>query len=211
MVSFTVYEGNAPLAEASIQISTSNLLTNNEGQASIQLEPGTYTYTISKAGFKTIESILTIENQPVEIIEKMFLETLPVYFAVVDRERSVYVPEANIQVIDQSKLTDIEGQVELGLQVGEYEVKVDKEGYQQYKKNIVVQGEDPNCVVIEMVAIPYEVKFTILDAEYGRPISGATIKINDSTYLADDQGVAIISLPNGTFEYTVFKLSLIHI
>lgn len=56
-----------------------------------------------------------------------------------------------------------------------------------------------------MVAIPYEVKFTILDAEYGRPISGATIKINDSTYLADDQGVAIISLPNGTFEYTVFK------
>ena len=205
LVSFTVYEGNAPLAEASIQISTSNLLTNNEGQASIQLEPGTYTYTISKAGFKTIESILTIENQPVEIIERMFLETLPVYFAVVDRERSVYVPEANIQVIDQSKLTDIEGQVELGLQVGEYEVKVDKEGYQQYKKNIVVQGEDPNCVVIEMVAIPYEVKFTILDAEYGRPISGATIKINDSTYLADDQGVAIISLPNGTFEYTVFK------
>ena len=205
LVSFTVYEGNAPLAEASIQISTSNLLTNNEGQASIQLEPGTYTYTISKAGFKTIESILTIENQPVEIIERMFLETLPVYFAVVDRERSVYVPEANIQVIDQSKLTDIEGQAELGLQVGEYEVKVDKEGYQQYKKNIVVQGEDPNCVVIEMVAIPYEVKFTILDAEYGRPISGATIKINDSTYLADDQGVAIISLPNGTFEYTVFK------
>jgi hypothetical protein len=205
LVSFTVYEGNAPLAEASIQISTSNLLTNNEGQASIQLEPGTYTYTISKAGFKTIESILTIENQPVEIIERMFLETLSVYFAVVDRERSVYVPEANIQVIDQSKLTDIEGQAELGLQVGEYEVKVDKEGYQQYKKNIVVQGEDPNCVVIEMVAIPYEVKFTILDAEYGRPISGATIKINDSTYLADDQGVAIISLPNGTFEYTVFK------
>ena len=205
LVSFTVYEGNAPLAEASIQISTSNLLTNNEGQTSIQLEPGTYTYTISKAGFKTIESILTIENQPVEIIERMFLETLPVYFAVVDRERSVYVPEANVQVIDQSKLTDIEGQVELGLQVGEYEVKVDKEGYQQYKKNIVVQGEDPNCVVIEMVAIPYEVKFTILDAEYGRPISGATIKINDSTYLADDQGVAIISLPNGTFEYTVFK------
>ena len=205
LVSFTVYEGNAPLAEASIQISTSNLLTNNEGQASIQLEPGTYTYTISKAGFKTIESILIIENQPVEIIERMFLETLPVYFAVVDRERSVYVPEANIQVIDQSKLTDIEGQAELGLQVGEYEVKVDKEGYQQYKKNIVVQGEDPNCVVIEMVAIPYEVKFTILDAEYGRPISGATIKINDSTYLADDQGVAIISLPNGTFEYTVFK------
>ena len=205
LVSFTVYEGNAPLAEASIQISTSNLLTNNEGQASIQLEPGTYTYTISKAGFKTIESILTIENQPVEIIERMFLETLPVYFAVVDRERSVYVPEANIQVIDQSKLTDIEGQAELGLQVGEYEVKVDKEGYQQYKKNIVVQGEDPNCVVVEMVAIPYEVKFTILDAEYGRPISGATIKINDSTYLADDQGVAIISLPNGTFEYTVFK------
>ena len=205
LVTFTVYEGEAPMEGATIQVSTSTLETNASGEATVELEPGTYSYTITKAGFKDITSVLTVENQPVEIFERMFLTTLSVNFAVIDNRRNIYVPQANIIVTNKSELTDNEGQAEMGLEVGEYEMTVNKEGYQTYQKTLKVESEDPNCVLVELDAIPYEVKITVKDADSGLVISGASVKVGDSTELTDDQGIAIISVPSGSFEMTVFK------
>lgn len=130
-VTFTVYEGNAPMEGATVSVGIYTKETDAEGNAKVELEPGTYSYTISKAGFKTIESALTVENQPLEIFERMFLETLNVSFAVIDRTRGVYVPQANISVVNQSKTTNEDGQAEIRLEVGNYEVTVVKEGYQK--------------------------------------------------------------------------------
>lgn len=204
-VVFTVYEGNAPMEGASINVGIYTITTDPDGIAKVELEPGTYSYTITKAGFKTIESVLTVENQPLEIFERMFLETLTVSFAVIDRTRSVYVPQANISVVNQNEVTNEEGQAEIGLEVGNYEVTVLKEGYQRKTQNITVVGEEPNCVVIEMAAVPYEIKFTILDEETETVIPGATVSINNATYIADENGVAIISLPDGIYDYSIFK------
>lgn len=204
-VTFTVYEGNAPMEGATVSVGIYTKETDAEGNAKVELEPGTYIYTISKAGFKTIESVLTVENQPLEIFERMFLETLNVSFAVIDRTRGVYVPQANISVVNQSKTTNEDGQAEIGLEVGNYEVTVVKEGYQEKNQNITVVGEEPNCVVIEMAAVPYEVKFTVLDEENDNIIPGATLSIDGGTYISDENGVVIVSLPDGNFEYTIFK------
>nr|DAJ68381.1 MAG TPA: Baseplate J like protein [Caudoviricetes sp.] len=204
-VTFTIYEGEAPMEGAEIKIGINTLETDDTGIASVDLEPGTYSYTVSKAGFKTIESVLTVENKPVEIFERMFLESLTVNFAVIDRRRSVYVPQADITVTNTTQKTDDEGQAQMGLQVGQYEIRVMKEGYQEYKNTIEVVGEKPNCVLVELDAIPYEVKFTVLDSENDMVIPNATVSINESTYLTDEHGVVIVSLPNGTFTYTVFR------
>ena len=204
-VTFTIYEGEAPMEGAEIKIGINTLETDDTGIASVDLEPGTYSYTVSKAGFKTIESVLTVENKPVEIFERMFLESLTVNFAVIDRRRSVYVPQADITVTNTTQKTDDEGQAQMGLQVGQYEMRVMKEGYQEYKNTIEVVGEKPNCVLVELDAIPYEVKFTVLDSENDMVIPNATVSINESTYLTDEHGVVIVSLPNGTFTYTVFR------
>ena len=204
-VTFTIYEGEAPMEGAQIKVGINTLETDDTGIASVDLEPGTYSYTVSKAGFKTIESVLTIENKPVEIFERMFLESLTVNFAVIDRRRSIYVPQADITVTNTTQKTDDEGQAQMGLQVGQYEMRVMKEGYQEYKNTIEVVGEKPNCVLVELDAIPYEVKFTVLDSENDMVIPNATVSINESTYLTDEHGVVIVSLPNGTFTYTVFR------
>jgi hypothetical protein len=204
-VTFTIYEGEAPMEGAQIKVGINTLETDDTGIASVDLEPGTYSYTVSKAGFKTIESVLTIENKPVEIFERMFLESLTVNFAVIDRRRSIYVPQADITVTNTTQKTDDEGQAQMGLQVGQYEMRVMKEGYQEYNETIEVVGEKPNCILVELDAIPYEVKFTVLDSENDMVIPNATVSINESTYLTDEHGVVIISLPNGTFTYTVFR------
>jgi hypothetical protein len=204
-VTFTIYEGEAPMEGAQIKVGVNTLETDDTGIASVDLEPGTYSYTVSKAGFKTIESVLTIENKPVEIFERMFLESLTVNFAVIDRRRSIYVPQADITVTNTTQRTDNEGQAQMGLQVGQYEMRVMKEGYQEYNETIDIVGEKPNCILVELDAIPYEVKFTVLDSENDMVIPNATVSINESTYLTDEHGVVIVSLPNGTFTYTVFR------
>lgn len=204
-VTFTIYEGEAPMEGAEIKIGINTLETDDTGIASVDLEPGIYSYTVSKAGFKTIESVLTVENKPVEIFERMFLESLTVNFAVIDRRRSIYVPQADITVTNTTQRTDNEGQAQIGLQAGQYEMRVMKEGYQEYNETIDIVGEKPNCILVELDAIPYEVKFTVLDSENDMVIPNATVSINESTYLTDEHGVVIVSLPNGTFTYTVFR------
>lgn len=204
-VTFTIYEGEAPMEGAQIKVGINTLETDDTGIASVDLEPGTYSYTVSKAGFKTIKSVLTVENKPVEIFERMFLESLTVNFAVIDRRRSIYVPQADITVTNTTQRTDNEGQAQMGLQVGQYEMRVMKEGYQEYNETIDIVGEKPNCILVELDAIPYEVKFTVLDSENDMVIPNATVSINESTYLTDEHGVVIVSLPNGTFTYTVFR------
>ena len=204
-VTFTVYEGEAPLQGVTVTTSVYTSETDNNGQAVINLEPGTYEYKLEKSGFQTIESVFTVENQPVDIFQRMFLTKMNVNFAVIDRNRSIYIPEANITINDIKEKTDNEGQASMGLQTGKYEMRVAKEDYQDLVKEIEIVGEDPNCILVEMTAIPYAIKFTVLDSATHMVLEGATIKINDSTYLTDKEGIAIISLPNGTYEYTAFK------
>ena len=204
-VTFTVYEGEAPLQGVTVTTSVYTSETDDNGQAVINLEPGTYEYKLEKSGFQTIESVFTVENQPVDIFQRMFLTKMNVNFAVIDRNRSIYIPEANITINDIKEKTDNEGQASMGLQTGKYEMRVAKEDYQDLVKEIEIVGEDPNCILVEMTAIPYAIKFTVLDSATHMVLEGATIKINDSTYLTDKEGIAIISLPNGTYEYTAFK------
>lgn len=204
-VTFTVYEGEAPLQGVTVTTSVYTSETDDKGQAVINLEPGTYEYKLEKSGFQTIESVFTVENQPVDIFQRMFLTKMNVNFAVIDRNRSIYIPEANITINNIKEKTDNEGQASMGLQTGKYEMRVAKEDYQDLVKEIEIVGEDPNCILVEMTAIPYAIKFTVLDSATHMVLEGATIKINDSTYLTDKEGIAIISLPNGTYEYTAFK------
>ena len=204
-VTFTVYEGEAPLQGVKVTTSVYTSETDDKGQAVINLEPGTYEYKLEKSDFQTIESVFTVENQPVDIFQRMFLTKMNVNFAVIDRNRSIYIPEANITINDIKEKTDNEGQASMGLQTGKYEMRVAKEDYQDLVKEIEIVGEDPNCILVEMTAIPYAIKFTVLDSATHMVLEGATIKINGSTYLTDKEGIAIISLPNGTYEYTAFK------
>lgn len=204
-VTFTVYEGEAPLQGVKVTTSVYTSETDDNGQATINLEPGTYEYKLEKSGFQTIESVFTVENQPIDIFQRMFLTKMNVNFAVIDRNRSIYIPEANITINDIKEKTDNEGQANIGLQTGKYEMRVAKEDYQDLVKEIEIVGEDPNCILVEMTAIPYAIKFTVLDSATHMVLEGATIKINESTYLTDKDGIAIVSLPNGTYEYTAFK------
>ena len=205
-VTFIVYEGNAPMLGARISIQNQVLTTNSQGEATISLEPGTYSYTITMSGYTTINSAVTVENQDITVTERMFLEQMNVNFSVIDRQRSIYVPTVDIVVTDITQQTDEFGQAEVPLLIGTYDVTAYKQGYQTYNGQAIVTGnENENCVLIELNATPYDVRFTVIDDETGAAIPGATVQIQDQTYITDDSGIVIISLISGVFDYTVFK------
>ncbi|MDD3891987.1 MAG: T9SS type A sorting domain-containing protein, partial [Bacteroidales bacterium] len=64
---FTVQKNGEPLVDAKIVTNEQTLYTNATGQASLELENGEYTYTVSKDGYNSSEGSFEILNQPVEI------------------------------------------------------------------------------------------------------------------------------------------------
>lgn len=204
-VNFTVLNGSEGLEGATITVGTTKLETNNEGKASLKLEPNTYEYSIVKEGFKPINSIFTVENQDLDIVERMFLASMNVNFSIIDRKRNVYVPQANLIISDYSLVTDNEGQATATLEAGQYPVQVYKDGYERYKSSVEITNEDPNCVLLEMTPIPYGVKFTVVD-DLDQVIPLASIEIGGQIFLTDSSGIATAFLQNGTYSYRVYKV-----
>lgn len=204
-VNFTVLNGSEGLEGATITVGSTKLETNNEGKASLKLEPNTYEYSITKEGFKPINSIFTVENQDLDIVERMFLASMNVNFSVIDRKRNVYVPQANLIISDYSLVTDNEGQATATLEAGQYPVQVYKDGYERYEGSVEITNEDPNCVLLEMTPIPYGVKFTVVD-DLDQVIPLDSIKIGGQILLTDSSGIATAFLQNGTYSYRAYKV-----
>ena len=204
-VNFTVFNGSEGLEGATITVGATKLETNSEGKASLKLEPNTYEYSITKEGFKPINSIFTVENQDLDIVERMFLASMNVNFSVIDRKRNVYVPQANLIISDYSLVTDNEGQATATLEAGQYPAQVYKDGYERYEGSVEITNEDPNCVLLEMTPIPYGVKFTVVD-DLDQVIPLASIEIGGQILLTDSSGIATAFLQNGTYSYRVYKV-----
>ena len=204
-VNFTVLNGSEGLEGAIITVGTTKLETNNEGKASLKLEPNIYKYSITKEGFKPINSIFTVENQDLDIVERMFLASMNVNFSIIDRKRNVYVQQANLIISDYSLITDNEGQATATLEAGQYPVQVYKDGYERYESSVEITNEDPNCVLLEMTPIPYGVKFTVVD-DLDQVIPLASIEIGGQIFLTDSSGIATAFLQNGTYSYRVYRV-----
>ena len=204
-VNFTVFNGSEGLEGATITVGSTKLETNDEGKASLKLEPNTYEYSITKEGFKTINSIFTVENQDLDIVERMFLASMNVNFSIIDRKRNVYVPQANLIISDYSLVTDNEGQATATLEAGQYPIQVYKDGYERYESSVEITNEDPNCVLLELTPIPYGVKFTVVD-DLDQVIPLASIEIGGQILLTDSSGIATAFLQNGTYSYRAYKV-----
>lgn len=66
-VTFTVTDGVAAIQNAQINIFDTNIYTNADGQAVINLEDRTYAYTITKDGYTTVNDYLTVNGAPLNV------------------------------------------------------------------------------------------------------------------------------------------------
>lgn len=202
-LNFTILQGTQPIEDAEIDINNQVLVTNESGNASINLEPGSYSYTIRKDGYISITNATTIGIENVDITEYIFPEPQVVNISVIDSKNNIFIPTAKVLIQDLIEDTNEEGQLRLNLIEGTYNTIVRKKGYIDYDDKIEVKIKDKNNILIDLSPTLYTATFTILEDQTNNPVEGAIINIDGRNYSTDSNGNAVISLSNGTYKYTI--------
>ena len=194
-------DGN-PVEGVNISIGNNGISTNEQGQASLQLANGQYSYIASLQGYIPVEGIFVVLNGSVSIDVEMVRAPYTVTFRVRD-ERGAAVPYANVTMDNRTTSTNIEGVATLSARNGNYPYLVSKLGYDNYSNNVVVQ--DGNAQVnVEMEFTVWTITVIVKDTE-NVPIVNAVVKVNNGQFPTNQQGEAEIPLVNGQYPVTIEK------
>lgn len=194
-------DGN-PVEGVNISIGNNGISTNEQGQASLQLANGQYSYIASLQGYIPVEGTFVVLNGSVSIDVEMVRAPYTVTFRVRD-ERGAVVPYANVTMDNRTTTTNIEGVATLSARNGNYPYLISKLGYDDYSNNVVVQ--DGNAQVnVEMEFTVWTITVIVKDTE-NVPIVSAVVNVNNGQYLTNQQGEAEIPLVNGQYPVTIEK------
>ncbi len=210
-VTFIVTDINTsePISEAQITIDDSFILSTDElGQATIDLPDGTYSYTVAASGYQNTNGSLTVNGA--DVTENVEMTPLPpeeytVTFNVSEINTSDPISGAEIAIDGENLTTDASGQATISLPDETYSYSVTASGYENESGSVTVSGADVTENV-EMTPLPpeeYTVTFNVSDINTSDPISGAEIAIDGENLTTDASGQATISLPDGTYSYSV--------
>jgi len=139
-VLFKVREDDEPIEGASIEINGQILTTSADGEASVVLGNGQYTYEVTAPDYQSVKSSIVVAYS--EMTEKVILSpvTYLVTFTVTDGTNPL---EGAVITIDDSKLTtDAAGEDTIHLADGEYEYTVTAEGYEDFTNSLTVSGDN---------------------------------------------------------------------
>ena len=194
--------GGNPVEGVNISIGNNGISTNEQGQASLQLANGQYSYIASLQGYIPVEGTFVVLNGSVFIDVEMVRAPYTVTFRVRD-ERGAAVPYANVTMDNRTTTTNIEGVATLLARNGNYPYLISKLGYDDYSNNVVVQ--DGNAQVnVEMEFTVWTITVIVKDAE-NDPIANAVVNVNNGQYPTNQQGEAEIPLVNGQYPVTIEK------
>lgn len=204
---FSVSSHNQTIANASIKISDTILVTDRKGLAYIGLKNGTHALIATKENFDTIvESVTVADMMILKDIELVPTnpETVPCIFYVMN-EHAV-LTEAQITINNQVLNTQSTEATTFALQPGIYDYTVAKEGYNNEIGQLTVElnTTPTGHAYMTPIANPlHEITFSVNDGE--NPISEATISMNGIYKTTSLTGEATFNLPAGTYNYTIQK------
>jgi len=199
-VNFNVTDGTNALQGAVVSINNLQITTNASGLASINLLAGTYPFSVTKNAYQLYEGAVVISNQAVNMNVNMVLITYLVNINITSGTEAI--AGANVQINNQNLVSNEQGNVQISLAPGTYNISVGKEGYQDYSGSVIVTNQ-PVTHNIELSLLAYQVSFNV--ACDGTAISGASISIDNQTLTSNAQGTTSISLIPGTYPYVVTK------
>jgi uncharacterized membrane protein len=202
-VSFNVKdEGGNNLESATISINGNDLQTNTDGNASIDLVNGSYSYSVNKAGY--IEATGTVNVSGSAVTENVLLEELKwtVTFIVKD-ESSTALEGATISVNGSDLITNSSGEASIDLPDGDYPWSVTLSEFGTENGTFSVSGSTVTQNVT-LTKTSYLLSFKVIDTDTN-PIEGASIAVNGTSLSTDASGEASIEVVNGNYPYTVSK------
>lgn len=187
---------------ANISIGNNAVITNDNGQAIIQLANGQYEYIVSASGYIPVEGMFVVLNGSVSIDVQMVLAPYTVTFHVTDEKGGV-VPYANVTMDNRTTTTNLQGVASLSARNGNYPYTIEKLGYDEYSGSVVVDGRDKE-VYLELEFKVWTITVIVKDKE-NQLISNAIVKVNNGEYLTNQHGEAEIPLVNGEYPVTIEK------
>lgn len=202
-VYFNVTDSEGGTVEgANISIGNNAVITNDNGQAIIQLANGQYEYIVSASGYIPVEGMFVVLNGSVSIDVQMVLAPYTVTFHVTD-EKGGIVPYANVMMDNRTTTTNLQGVASLSARNGNYPYTIEKLGYDEYSGSVVVDGRDKE-VYPELEFKVWTITVIVKDKE-NQLIPNAIVKVNNGEYLTNQQGEAEIPLVNGEYPVTIEK------
>lgn len=202
-VYFNVTDSEGGTVEgANISIGNNAVITNDNGQAIIQLANGQYEYIVSASGYIPVEGMFVVLNGSVSIDVQMVLAPYTVTFHVTDEKGGV-VPYANVMMDNRITTTNLQGVASLLARNGNYPYTIEKLGYDEYSGSVVVDGRDKE-VYPELEFKVWTITVIVKDKE-NQLIPNAIVKVNNGEYLTNQQGEAEIPLVNGEYPVTIEK------
>lgn len=179
-------------------IVTFNSVVNEAGDYSFsQLLAGTYTYSVAKEGYASVQGEVVITNADVTVDVELTLITYNISFSVIDE----YDEPLSDAIVTFNSITlgagvyDIEGVVP-----GTYPYSVSKQGYNTVDGEVVVDQD--STLNIKLYLNRFSVTFNISDTE-GNSINDAIVTFNSVTLNA---GVYVINnLLAGTYSYSIAR------
>lgn len=202
-VYFNVTDSEGGTVEgANISIGDNAVITNDNGQAIIQLANGQYEYIVSASGYIPVEGMFVVLNGSVSIDVQMVLAPYTVTFHVTD-EKGVVVPYANVMMDNRTTTTNLQGVASLSARNGNYPYTIEKLGYDEYSGSVVVDGRDKE-VYPELEFKVWTITVIVKDKE-NQLIPNVIVKMNNGEYLTNQHGEAEIPLVNGEYPVTIEK------
>lgn len=191
-----------PVEGANISIGNNAVVTNDNGQATIQLANGQYEYITSASGYIPVEGMFVVLNGSVSIDVQMVLAPYTVTFHVTDEKGGV-VPYANVMMDNRTTTTNLQGVASLPARNGNYPYTIEKLGYDEYSGSVVVDGRDKE-VYPELEFKVWTITVIVKDKE-NQLIPNVIVKVNNGEYLTNQHGEAEIPLVNGEYPVTIEK------
>ncbi len=202
-VYFNVTDSEGGTVEgANISIGNNAVITNDNGQAIIQLANGQYEYIVSASGYIPVEGMFVVLNGSVSIDVQMVLAPYTVTFHVTDEKGGV-VPYANVMMDKRTTTTNLQGVASLSARNGNYPYTIEKLGYDEYSGSVVVDGRDKE-VYPELEFKVWTITVIVKDKE-NQLIPNVIVKVNNGEYLTNQHGEAEIPLVNGEYPVTIEK------
>lgn len=203
-VYFNVTDSEGGTVEgANISIGNNAVITNDNGQAIIQLANGQYEYIVSASGYIPVEGMFVVLNGSVSIDVQMVLAPYTVTFHVTDEKGGV-VPYANVTMDNRTTTTNLQGVASLSARNGNYPYTIEKLGYDEYSGSVVVDGRDKE-VYPELEFKVWTITVIVKDKE-NQLIPNVIVKVNNGEYLTNQHGEAEIPLVNGEYPVTIEKI-----
>lgn len=153
----------------------STITTNAQGQASIKLDNGLYTYSIDSTGYSSLKKKFTVFSKNL-IITDSLVKAFNVKFRIVDTD-SVPLPGAKINVYPLTLTSNDNGEDSAMLPSGNYSLKVLLSSYKmKYPIDLLVEDKDTLYIVVMEQATTYNLTVNVKNTK-GESLPNADVSL----------------------------------